>query len=436
LCDRKPGDILAWRDGQAVYVGQFLEEMDQLARRLPATGPAINLCANRYRFLLSFAALIQRGQVNLLPANRSQGHLRALREQHPACYSIGDDSDVDWRMPSLSGSNAAATESPRVAEEQLAAVTFTSGSTGQPRANPKPWAELVAGARINATRLLDGMGHTVNLLATVPPQHMWGLETSIMLPLFAEVAISDRTPFYAADVAACLAALEPPRILVSTPLHLAAMVASYLQFPACARVLSATAPLDPELAGQVESLFDSELLEVFGCSEAGICATRRTAAQKEWTLMPGFELRPHGQGHRFHAPHLSGKAVPGDRFTITGAHSFTWEGRDEDQVKIAGKRASLADLNLKLQSVAGVRDGVVFLPQGDSQRLAGLVVAPGLERTSIERALRGLIDPVFIPRPLLLVDELPRSSNGKLSRAERDRLFAELVSRTRQGQPS
>jgi hypothetical protein len=36
----------------------------------------------------------------------------------------------------------------------------------------------------------------------------------------------------------------------------------------------------------------------------------------------------------------------------------------------------------------------------------------------------------------LLVDELPRSSNGKLSSAERDRLFAELVSRTRQGQPS
>jgi acyl-coenzyme A synthetase/AMP-(fatty) acid ligase len=47
-------------------------------------------------------------------------------------------------------------------------------------------------------------------------------------------------------------------------------------------------------------------------------------------------------------------------------------------------------------------------------RLGAVVVAPGLTAAALTEQLRQLIDPVFLPRPLLIVDELPRNATGKL----------------------
>jgi acyl-coenzyme A synthetase/AMP-(fatty) acid ligase len=44
------------------------------------------------------------------------------------------------------------------------------------------------------------------------------------------------------------------------------------------------------------------------------------------------------------------------------------------------------------------------------------VVAPGLAAPALLAALRERIDAIFIPRPLVLVEALPRNSTGKLPR--------------------
>jgi acyl-coenzyme A synthetase/AMP-(fatty) acid ligase len=89
-------------------------------------------------------------------------------------------------------------------------------------------------------------------------------------------------------------------------------------------------------------------------------------------------------------------------------------------VDVAGKRASLAELTARVLAIAGVQDAVVFQPDaqpGLVQRLAALVVAPGLDAATLRAALRPALDPAFMPRPLLLVDALPRTPAGKLPRA-------------------
>jgi len=48
------------------------------------------------------------------------------------------------------------------------------------------------------------------------------------------------------------------------------------------------------------------------------------------------------------------------------------------------------------------------------------------------RALRERIDPLFLPRPLLFVDALPRNGTGKLPRAALDALIAQISEGTRQ----
>ena len=71
-------------------------------------------------------------------------------------------------------------------------------------------------------------------------------------------------------------------------------------------------------------------------------------------------------------------------------------------------------------AVPGVTDGVVFLPErditGPVQRLAALAVADGLTEAQVLASLAGEMDPIFLPRPLVLVPQLPRNEVGKLPR--------------------
>jgi acyl-coenzyme A synthetase/AMP-(fatty) acid ligase len=88
-------------------------------------------------------------------------------------------------------------------------------------------------------------------------------------------------------------------------------------------------------------------------------------------------------------------------------------------------------LNQKLLEIEGVKDGVFFLPDEGPElvtRLIACVVAPGKTVEEIQLALRRRIDPVFLPRPLLLVPQLPRNGTGKLPR-EALLLFAKQYAR-------
>ena len=117
--------------------------------------------------------------------------------------------------------------------------------------------------------------------------------------------------------------------------------------------------------------------------------------------------------------HLDDELKLPDRVEIVSEQEFILIGRPGDMIKIAGKRASLEALTAELLRIPGVRDGVCFLPEADGadgQRVAALAVAPGLKRAAILRALRERVDPAFLPRPLLMVDALPRTATGKLAR--------------------
>jgi acyl-coenzyme A synthetase/AMP-(fatty) acid ligase len=120
-----------------------------------------------------------------------------------------------------------------------------------------------------------------------------------------------------------------------------------------------------------------------------------------------------------------------DVVELRGAERFLLHGRHADLVNIAGKRTSLAYLNYHLNSIEGVRDGVFIMPDDESTsavpRLMAFVVAPGVSQDTILAALRQRIDAAFLPRPLSLVDALPRNSTGKLPRDAITALVSELA---------
>ena len=408
-------------------VETFLLQVRGLAALLPEGGHAVNLCEDRYRFLVAFCAVALRGQVTLLPPSRAPAVVSDVLAQYPGSYALGCGPlalappgywSLPAQLPELSG------PVPSIDDDAVVAIGFTSGSTGSPKPNRKTWAAFRASTGQNLAALQDlWAGHAMpHVVATVPPQHMYGMELSVLLPLLGPAAVHAARPFFPGDVARALAQSPVPRLLATTPVHLRALVESGVQLPPLCGIVSATAPLSAELAAAAEARFGCEVREMFGSTETCVIARRRTAIESGWTPLPGVSLQPKPDGTLVHAVHLPVPVALADLVEVEADGRFHLRGRQADLLEIAGKRASLGDLTRRLLAIPGVVDGVML--QLDAcgirgvGRVAALVVAPTLDEAAILAVLRESIDPVFLPRPLKRIDALPRSDTGKLPRAE------------------
>jgi acyl-coenzyme A synthetase/AMP-(fatty) acid ligase len=274
-------------------------------------------------------------------------------------------------------------------------------------------------------------GSHAALLGTVPPQHMYGLESTLMMPLQAGIAIHGGRPFYPADVCDAVRTLPRPRLLVTTPVHLRTLISEASAFPALDLIICATAPLTPQLAAQAEAQFGCPLHEIYGCTEAGQVATRRTVETAEWQALPEIAMRQDEKGAWVSGGHVRDEILLSDMIELRDRDRFVLHGRKADLVNIAGKRTSLAHLNYHLNSIEGVQDGVFIVPEetGESvARLMAFVVAPEASRSTVLEALRARIDPAFMPRPLSFVAALPRNATGKLPHAALQALASEVSS--------
>lgn len=451
---------VAWYQGQAISREVFVTQAYNLAKALPPTADyVINFCADRYHFMLGFIATLINQKINVLPPNQLTATLRRLQIDYPANVMLTDALNPDvanekfniatWLadlpfVPSTQQSDipTVPTSTKQQAKQlarqfamqgdETAALVFTSGSTGAPKANCKTLRQLAGVAQLESrwmrSLLQVADDEVVNVVATVPGQHMYGLETSVLTAVFGGLTSHHQMPFYPADIIAALAAIVAPRVLVTTPTHLRVMVKSGKSLPDLSLIVCATAPLTNDLAQAAERQFACPVHEIYGFSEAGAIA-HRAAASPVWQLFDGLQLSRLDGGHfAVSGLHLLESQVIDDIIDMHDAYSFSLQGRSSDRVNIAGKRTSLLALTQILLAIDGVEDGVFFLPNEaepkihdtttkQEVRLAAIVVAPDLSENTLMQRLAEQLDPVFLPRPLCKVDVLPRNATGKLSQA-------------------
>ena len=427
-----PNSIIAQRADGAVTLHQFLSEVNQLAAVLPAGSHLLNVCSDRYRFSVGLAAAIVTGKVSLLPSTYTPQTVRQIQSFASDVFCL-TDSDLctvnlpQLRYPPMATSSGEAFSIPQIDGTQRVAVVFTSGSTGIPQSHPKTWSSLVRSVQAEAARLGLMRAPPCTVIGTVPPQHMYGFESTVLMPWQSGHSLCHAQPFYPADICQALATVPAPRVLVSSPVHLRALLDAELPLPKMALVVSATAPLSMQLAQDIETRCNTPLMEIYGSTETGLIATRRPTQSEEWLLLPGIRLIADNEGARACDGHIVTPTLLSDKIEIITDEHFLLHGRIADLVNVAGKRHSLASLNHILNSIVGVVDGAFYMPDEISPdrvtRLAACVVAPGMEASYLLAALRDRIDPVFLPRPLLFVNELPRNRTGKLPREALQALF-------------
>jgi acyl-coenzyme A synthetase/AMP-(fatty) acid ligase len=420
LTDRAPGAILFYRHGRPVTAAAFLHDALSLAETLPDAGYMVNLCQDRYAFAVAFAAALLRRQPCLLTGDRSKAGLTGLADRFPDAYAAAEAPASPLpAYPVRPGGEApaAAPPVPFISARQPAAIVFTSGSTGVPVPHHKPWGALVHRSQAAAAQFALDTAHPSTIVGTVPPQHMYGFELTVLLPLHAPAASWCGPAFFPGDVHAALSAVPAPRILVTTPLQTRALLHAGTGLPTLQAAISATAPLDNDLAAEAERRWQAPMLEIFGATEVGSVASRRTLDGDAWTAYPGVSLEQDTEATTVSAPWAEPAALA-DHIETLDARRFRLLGRRTDLVKLGGRRASLSGLNRILTGLDGVADGVFVVPgdleQRATARLMAVVVAPRRSPDSILAELRGRVDPLFLPRRVVCVDALPRNELGKL----------------------
>ncbi len=428
ICHPRSDSIVAFRADGAVTRQQFLFEVHQLAAQLPDGLHLLNLCRDRYRFSVGLAAAIMRNKISLLPPTQTPEVIRQIRQFAPDVFCLTDSEQCAVDLPQLNYPTIASSPPEEIAIPQIdcaqrIAIVFTSGSTGIPKPHPKTWAGLVDSVQFEACRL--GTLDNATLIGTVPPQHMYGFESTLLMAWCNGFALSHAQPFFPADICDALSRVPSPRVLISSPLHLRALLNAELAIPELAHVMSATAPLPDQIARDIETRCNCPLTEIYGSTETGQIASRRPTQGPAWQLFPGIRWLIENDSVCACGEHIDQPVLMNDVIEPVADDLFLLHGRKSDMINIAGKRHSLAGLNHLLNALPGILDGAFYMPDetGDVTRLAAAVVAPDMNAETLLSALREHLDPVFLPRPLLFVDALPRNSTGKLPRSALKALF-------------
>lgn len=420
LAERPPDALVAIGGAGERRVSDLMDDVAAMAGALPvasAGSEILLLSADRYDFIVGLLAAWQAGHAVALPPNGQPETLRELAARPTVVHTVRDG--VSPRAKGVA-------RPLRFEGGRHLATLYTSGTTGGQRACPKTAAQILGEAALLAQ--LFGVREGDRVLATVPPNHIYGLLVSALVPLSTGAVLVRSTPLYAETVVA-EARTHGATILVSVPAHLRGLSLAPQELPSLRLVFSSGAPLDPATAHRLSAIPGG--YEILGSSETGGFASRRMG-ESAWRPFPGTQVScgPNG-GLLLASPFLEeGSAQPrpcADRIELLAGGTFRHLGRLDDVVKIAGKRVALSELEQALRLVPGVDDAAVLATDSNSLRgaeILAVVAGTGPTAADLRQALLQSFDPTVLPRRIKVVDALPHAENGKLSRARLLALFA------------
>lgn len=446
-------DALTARDGGAPLVASTARRMSRaevadgsraVARSIGATGAAhgsyvLVACVNGAGFLAAVLGARRAGCVPVLADGAAPGeeHLRLARSLgislRISCDEVFPASAASLRVRALP-------VPPAGPPEGADYVKVTSGSTGAASGVAVGASALEA----DDDQLVSAMGLRGDdrILADIPWSHSYAFSSAVLPALRrgSLLVVSEAGgPWSSLDAGRALGATVFPT--VPAYLHAIASLALPPAWPATIRtVVSAGSSLRPETAERFEEVFGRRAHVFYGASECGGITYDRAgdAALRGTVGVPidgvSVDLGSDGTvrvrsaavaiayvpqaGERL----SDGEFVTADLGTFTDAGELRLLGRADAVINVAGKKVHPAEVEIVLRAMPGVRDVVVLgvAAGAGGREVVRAVIACDRATTSYESVIawcRARLAAHKIPRSVLLVDELPRTSRGKVDRA-------------------
>jgi 4-coumarate--CoA ligase (photoactive yellow protein activation family) len=397
-------------------------KLAELLRQGPEQGEVLVACEDRYFFTVAVLAAWRQGRVVALPPNTNPEAIETIKRQVAVAHVLTDKelSELE-QQGSHDPGNDVPEELINIRPDQRLATLYTSGSTGEPQPCRKSAEQLLGEARMHAQHFSVHRDSCV--IATVPARHIYGFLFSVLMPLLSGARLVRETPSYPETIEE-LAVRLGADILISVPAHLQGLSALSTRKPRFSEIFSSGAPLPPTTARMLCDLYGVQVTEIFGSSETGGIGYRFAPAEELWRPLPGVSVSSDSDGKLLlcspYAAAPPDAPYPcADRAEILSDGRFRHLGREDGIVKVAGKRVSLAEIELRLLELEGVKDAATLSVPVNGLRgfeVWAAVVAPGWTVRELRTALRRWFEPVAQPRRIRLVDSLPREKTGKLRR--------------------
>ncbi len=410
-------------------------------------------------FLMTEEGLRRTWGEALSPLARRPGVFRARPPEGGSSSEPAGEEGFPWPEPAGEGE---AVETSGTGDEDLAALIYTSGSTGRPKGVMLSHRAMVFAARSIAHYLRLERGDRI--LDCLPLAFDYGLYQIFFAALTGCAVVFERSFAFPAEV---LQTLERESITVfpGVPTIFAMLVSMHrrkaLRLPGVRILTNTAAMLPPEHLDPLREIFpNARIFKMYGLTEC-----KRTTwldpdllDRKPSSIgkaIPGTEvfLRdeegrpcPPGKPGILHVrgPHLmkgywrrkeetEAMLVPGPEPGETVLRTGDWVRRDEegflyflgrsdDIVKTRGEKVSPLEVENALLSIPGVREAAVLgIPDdllGEALR-AFVVLEEGEEMSPLEirRACQGLLEPFMVPKEVHLLEELPKTENGKVKKS-------------------
>ena len=452
---RRPTAPLVASPTRRATVAEVAELAETAAGHLEAAslppGTVVGLAApDGVAFLASFVALRRRRLVPLLLEWRSPA---AERDR------IADGLGSAWtftcrrRWPAGAGDWQLAGRGPRsrpaaelLLDPGTAAVKLTSGSTGRPRGIVTPAEALHADDAALARTM--GLRADDRIVGAIPLSHSYGL-SSVALPALIRGSLivapeEGSGPYGPLHAARALGATFFPTV----PAFLRALLASDRPPPlpeSLRLTITAGATLQPETAARFRAVYGRPVHVFYGSSETGgICFDREGGAGERGSVgtpVEGVRVRLAGDDGDpaageapesgvvvVESPAVAAGYLPADPARL-GAGRFrtgdfgAWRGgelhlvgRTDDLINVRGKKVNPREVEAVLAGLAGVREAVAFGTE-QAEPILRVVVACDPGDVTPGRVLDWCRDRLAehkVPRSVVLIDEIPRTSRGKV----------------------
>lgn len=366
--------------------------------------------------------------------------LATLDAEGRGSLDAAESGDADFNDPTLT-------------EDELAAVLFTSGTTGRPKG-----AMITHGNLRHMARSLVGVWAFSDedvLLHALPMMHGHGLFVALGCA-FASGASMLLLPRFDADEVCRL--LPEATVMMGVPTFYARL----LKHPGFGREASAgvrlftsgSAPLPVEVARGVRERTGRDLVERYGTTETAICSAETPAGEKQpgrvGRPLEGVMLRVVNDAHcplpagRTGAVEVAGSNVfkgywrepvktaaaftsdgyfmTGDLGHLDGEGRLTLVGRESDLIISGGYNVYPREVENVLDRLEAVEESAVFgVPHPDFGETVVALVVPAdahVREEALIAAARRTLAGYKTPKRILFADALPRNRLGKVQKNE------------------
>ena len=348
-----------------------------------------------------------------------------------------------------------------VADDALAAILYTSGTTGRSKGAMLTHGNLAS----NAETLVELWRFTSDdvLLHALPTFHTHGLFVATNIILLAGARMFF-LPAFDLDtmirlLPACTTMMGVPTFysrLLSRPEFTRELVSDMRLF------VSGSAPLSAEVHREFSARTGHAILERYGMTETNMNSSNpydgdRVPGSVGFPL-PGVEIRitdaesatPLAQGEigmievrgpnvftgYWRMPEKTAEEKRADGFFITGdvgsfdARGYLFiSGRQKDLIISGGLNVYPAEVEALIDELPGVAEcaviGVAHPDLGEGVVAVVATKAPGaVDSQAIRDALAGTLASFKRPKQIFVVDELPRNAMGKIQKAELRQAYA------------